>query len=813
MPRYAEVLPCPGRQLDAAFTYALPVALRTAARPGLQVLVPFGAHTVPGLLVEIHDRPPPRPIKEVLQLCPEAPGLDPASLQVARWMADYYWCSLGAALRCFLPEGTAWTVKGEFRLTPAGAAAAPASLVGEHPEAARALRALLGADGSLRLDTLAALMGEAAPRAAAWLRRRELAVLQYRLDPPPVRTRREQVVAPALPPEDLLARAEALPPRLARRAVLLRYLAACPEPLPPSRLAAQAGVGPAVVSALVKEGLLVASTRPVRRRPWAEVAPLSAPVERLMGEQRAALAAILAACGSGSHRVFLLHGTTASGKSEVFFRAAAWVVAQGGQVIVLVPEISLSAQLLALLQGRFGDRVALLHSALSPGERFDEWQRIQRAEAQVVIGARSAVFAPCPHLGLVVVDEEHDDSYQQDHDPRYHARQVAIQRAHYQGVPVVLSSATPALESYYAAQQGRYHLLTMKERVDSRPLPRAIAVDLRRSPAHRSIFTPPLTMAAKQALDRGEQVILFLNRRGFANFLLCVACGHVPRCPDCDLSYTYHQHDRTLRCHHCGRLAAPPDACPGCGGVNIAFSGFGTERVEQELERILPGTTHTRMDRDTTARKGSHARIVDQFRRQAAQVLIGTQMVAKGFDFPGVTLVGVLCADASLRLPDYRAGERTFQLLTQVSGRAGRGAAPGLVVVQTYDPEHYAIRAALTADFDAFYHQELASRREHGFPPFASLVRLLTTGEDGAQVEKLMQELASSLERERPERGRLLGPSPAPLARLANRHRWHLLALAPDHDQLAAWLRRAGVTPGRRGGVSLVVNFDPVDTM
>lgn len=812
MARYAEILPYPGREVDRAFTYALPAELRDIVQPGMQVLVPFGPRTVPGLVVELHDRPPEIAVKPVERALPEAPAVRPLALEMARWMAAQYWSPLGAALRCWLPEGGAWVVKGHLALTPDGLAATPAAVSSEHAEAGRALRLLLSADGRLALTALDRALGEkAAGRAVAWLRRRGLADTVYAPDPPAVASRLEQVVKPAHPPADLLAEAARIPARQAPRAALLRFLAEHPDPRPPAELAARAGVSRAVVSSLLKAGWLLAAERPVRRRPWGEP-PIVADIERLTEGQRAALAAILAACGAGQAPVFLLHGVTASGKTEVFLRAAEWVVSQGRQVIVLVPEISLSSQALAMLQGRFGDQVAILHSALSAGERHDEWRRLESSEARVVVGARSAVFAPCRQVGLIVVDEEHESSYKQDHDPRYHAREVALELGRRHGAPVVLSSATPSLESYQAALEGRYRLLPLPERVDGRALPTTTVVDLRQARS-RAVFSPLLTLGIKQATDQGQQVILFLNQRGYASFLLCADCGFVPRCPGCDISFTYHLTDRLLRCHHCGATAPPPVTCPSCGGRQVAFAGFGTERVEEELDRLLPGLRHARLDRDTAARKGAHARIVGGFRRQDTQVLIGTQMVAKGLDFPGVTLVGVLCADTALRLPDFRAGERTFQILTQVSGRAGRGEVPGQVIIQTFDPDHYAIQAAVAGDYHAFFEQEAAERRAQGFPPFAHMARLLVTGEDEPAVEKLAHDLAAALPPLAPPGGRVLGPAPAPLARLGSRYRWHLLVLAPTRNELLSWLQAAGVTPGRQQGASLVVDFDPVDTL
>jgi len=813
VPRYADILPFPGRDPDRAFTYQVPLPLRDRVRPGVQVLVPFSGRPVPGLVVEMHDREPERELLPVSQVFPEAPALPPVAPALAAWMAEQYWCTLGQAMRCFLPEGGTWQVQPRVAITSRGLAASVATLAAEHAEAGRAIRLVLEHDGTLPLSRLQRVLGEdAAGRAVAWLRDRGLVEIAYTADPPAVRTRTERQVSSPLPSAALLALANRLPARQASRATLLRYLADHPEPQAASRLAEQAGVSTSVVGTLLRQGVLQERIVQVRRRPWEFVTPDRRPPVELTAGQRQALAAILGGCQGGAPRVFLLHGVTASGKTEVYLRAAEWVIAQERQAIILVPEISLSAQTLAIFAGRFGQRVALLHSALTAGERYDEWQRVMRGEAQVIVGARSALFAPCPRLGLIVLDEEHEPSYKQEHVPAYHAREVAIARARLEGAAVVLGSATPALESYHAAREGRYTLLEMPERVDGRPQPEAALVDLRAAGRQR-IFTPRLLLAMKQACDRGEQVMLFVNRRGYANFMLCPACGHVPTCPACDLAYTFHLQGGMLRCHHCGRSDRPAETCPRCGGREVDFAGFGTERVEQDLARVMPGASARRMDRDTTSAKGSHARILQAFRTGEAQVLIGTQMIAKGLDFPSVTVVGVLCADTSLRLPDLRAGERTFQLLTQVAGRTGRGEKPGLVVVQTYDPEHYAVQAALRADYRAFYEQELASRREHGFPPFARMCRLLLTGTEENAVAKQAGMLAGTLERARAQGDRLLGPSPAPLARIAGRSRWHLLLLSPTREGLGEWLRRGEIRPGAHAGIRVSLDFDPISTM
>jgi primosomal protein N' (replication factor Y) len=415
-------------------------------------------------------------------------------------------------------------------------------------------------------------------------------------------------------------------------------------------------------------------------------------------------------------------------------------------------------------------------------------------------------------LGLIVVDEEHESSYKQEQAPRYHGREVALKRCELSGCPVVLASATPSLESYYGAEQGRHVLLRLPSRIDERPLPRVRTVDMRGGSRRPAILSTPLRQAIAQRLQQGEQVILFLNRRGYATFLLCPVCGEGLRCPDCGVALKFHREAKQLRCHHCGRGSAPPDVCAKCGGHQIHFSGFGTERVERELRAVFPNARPGRMDRDTTARKGAHVRIVGQFRAAETNVLIGTQMVAKGFDFPGVTLVGVVAADTSLNLPDFRAAERTFQLLTQVSGRSGRGEREGEVVVQTYQPEHYAVATAARQDYEAFYQREIESRRELGYPPLSQLVNLLVSAEAEAEAARASEALATALREAAADRVEVLGPAPAPLSRLRGRFRWHVLVRGPQ-GEVQRVVREALERAGDLGPGALAVDVDPVSLM
>jgi primosomal protein N' (replication factor Y) len=606
----------------------------------------------------------------------------------------------------------------------------------------------------------------------------------------------------------------ATPPPPARRAQARAYAALAEQPgLTRGELAERAGCGPEAVRALLAGGLAEVRQVAVRRDPFAAEAGSLPPEPRPASPTQAqadALAAILPAVRAPRHEAFLLHGVTGSGKTEVYLQAIAAALEAGRRAICLVPEIALTPQTAARFRDRFGERVAVLHSGLGDGERHDEWWRIRRGEVGVVVGARSAVFAPVPELGLIVVDEEHEGTYKQDEVPRYHAREVALHRAAALGIPAILGSATPALESVAAARDGRLRRLELPARVLGRPLPEVRVIDMRAEmeAGNRSVLSRELHAALAQRLDRGEQALLFLNRRGYATFVLCRSCGYVARCPRCAVSLGYHAAEGRLRCHYCGYTRRPPTVCPRCSSHYIRYFGSGTERVEGAVREAFPQARVLRMDIDTTSTKGAHARMYGQFRRGEADVLIGTQMVAKGWDIAGVTLVGVVSADTALNLPDFRSAERTFQLLCQVAGRAGRGDIPGEVLIQTYSPEHPAIQAATAQDSAAFAAAELAARQAAGWPPASQLVRVVVAGPDGPEVAALAQAVARGL---RGEPGvEVLGPSEAPLALLRGQHRWHLALRGPEAAALRGAAAHAQELAARvRGRARISVDVDP----
>jgi primosomal protein N' (replication factor Y) len=512
----------------------------------------------------------------------------------------------------------------------------------------------------------------------------------------------------------------------------------------------------------------------------------------------------------------LLYGVTGSGKSEVYLQAIAHVLEQGRGAIVLVPEIALTPQTVQRFAGRFGDRIAVLHSALGDGERFDEWQRIRKGEARVVVGPRSAVFAPVEHLGLIVVDEEHEPSYKQDEVPRYHARDVAVMRGHLERCAVVLGSATPALESWCNVQRGKYALARLPRRADAAAMPSVQVVDMRIEQArsgHVQVFSQPLLDAIRQRLERGEQTMLFLNRRGYATSLICPACGHVATCGACNVAFTYHRVDDCLRCHLCGAWERPAPACPSCHDPKFRYAGFGTQRIEQIIASCFPRARVARMDADSTSRKFSHDDILGAFRSGRTDILIGTQMIAKGLHFPNVTLVGIVLADSSLHLPDFRAGERTFQLLAQVAGRTGRGATAGEVVIQTYTPEHPAVTAACTENFEAFAGGELPVRQQFGYPPYAHLACLTLRGDDEARTAFTAETLARRLQADMGSGVDVSESCPAPLAKVKNHYRYQVILRAPTARAVITPLR--AVLRGERlpDGVQLAVDIDAVSLL
>ena len=606
------------------------------------------------------------------------------------------------------------------------------------------------------------------------------------------------------------------------------------RPLEVGQLARLAKCGPGVVASLVKKRLLRKFTERVEseaggqheRAAEADDVPVSpsAAIE-LNADQRAVWAKLDPVLHAGGFHAFLLHGVTGSGKTEIYLKAIEEVVKQGKEAIVLVPEISLTPQTIERFSGRCGT-VAVLHSHLTDAERGAYWRRVATGHVQVVVGARSAVFAPTRKLGLIVIDEEHETSFKQEATPRYHARDVAVMRARLEDIPIVMGTATPSLESWANAARGAYTLLEMPHRVADRPLPPVQIVDLRHEPKPQGkpgAISPTLEAAMRQTLKAKGQIILLLNRRGFSTHVHCPACGHVAQCAHCDLALTFHRTKAALVCHYCGWETAPYTKCPGCGQVAIRYQGLGTEKLHAEIEEKFPGSVCQRMDSDTMSKPGSHQRVLDAFRDGLVQILMGTQMIAKGLDFPNVTLVGVVNADVGLHLPDFRSAERTFQLLAQVAGRAGRGEKGGRVLVQTYTPEHPCITLAATHDYATFAAQELVHRKQHKYPPYERMARLIVRSEKEEAANAFAETLAGAFQSAlathaktadgKPAPVRLLGPAECPVFRLKNYYRFHFQVQADSSGVLHDVLRAALASARPPSGVEFQVDIDPYSMM
>jgi len=635
--------------------------------------------------------------------------------------------------------------------------------------------------------------------------------------------RKVQVARLLLEPAEAEEAAQRLFERSPAQSRALRTLALMGGKATVRELKAAAQVSRASVKALQGKGLLelgrevVEAEDPLSAHAGAD-APLQAPYV-LTDEQQRAYELIVSRFRRGRFDVVLLHGVTSSGKTEVYLQAIAQVVAAGRQAIVLVPEISLTPQTVRHFRSRFR-RLAVLHSRLTESQRRRYWHQIRAGEADVVVGARSAIFAPVPALGLLVIDEEHENSFKQEEVPRYHARDVGIMRARLDGALVVLGSATPSLESYHNSRTGRYTGIRLRRRIGDRPMPPVEIVDMRQEWAGRGrvrVISRRLELCIAESLARGQQVILFINRRGYAPFIRCPRCGYVLKCPRCEITLNFHARVNVVMCHYCGLERRPPGRCPECGlEGGMRFAGIGTERVEGAVRELFPEARALRMDSDTMKTRHAHERALEEFRAGRAQVLVGTQMIAKGLDFPNVTTVGVVNADVVLHLPDFRSRERTFQLLAQVAGRTGRGAAGGRVIVQTFMPSDPSIRAAARHDYERFAEAELEARRRLGYPPFGRMARILCRGLKPGPVERYMTELAAELRRLCDEMGdgsHVLGPAPAPVARIRRRHRWHVLIKSPTARSLHRLLEQVEGLLRGPSGAKVLVDVDPMSML
>ncbi len=820
--RFVDVaVPLP---VSGTFTYSVPEPLHDAVLPGLRVLVPFGRRKVTGFVVGVTDVTDVEHVRPIVDVIDVEPLVDETMLALTRWIADYYLASWGEVLRTALPPGINMESRRFVRITPAGREALEADDPAISEPGRRILEALVDRDeASLGIVHREAGIPRRANAEVVALRGEGLIEIVERVRAPRVDAVTEGAARLAVEATVALAEAETLEKRAPRQAGALRELAAAEEmTLSTAELAAR-GFAAGVCARLVERGLVERFERPRDR--------LSTGLEgwdlreegALTPEQSRALELIRSRLDASGFGVVLLHGVTGSGKTRVYVEAVQAARAEGRGAIVLVPEIALTPQMVQRLRAEFGDEVAVVHSGLSLGERYDTWRAVRDGRLNVVVGPRSAVFAPVRNLGVIVVDEEHEGTYKQGESPRYHARDVAAMRAKIEGAVVILGTATPSLESYLNARDGKYDLVELPERIDSGPLPEVSVVDMRETTPVDSegAFSAELRDAVQRTLDGGHQVILFLNRRGYASFIQCMDCGHAERCVDCNVSMTYHSTDRSMRCHYCGRTGRAPDRCPECDSPNLRYGAPGTQRVEMAVRELFPDAAVERMDQDTTGRHGSHWRILKDFAERRTDILLGTQMIAKGLDFPGVGLVGVVAADVGLNLPDFRSGERTFQLLTQVAGRTGRGGERGEVIVQTYLPDHYTIALARAQAFAPFFERETEERKGLGlgYPPFTRLVSIIVRGRDEQAVMKSAARLAEFLDRgagqmedPAPE---VLGPAPAPLERIKGVYRWQILVRGRGGTAraLVAGALAQERALGLPAAVRLAVDVDPMDLL
>ncbi|MDQ3474522.1 MAG: primosomal protein N', partial [Acidobacteriota bacterium] len=787
VPLYAKVaVPL---HVSQTFTYRLPETARELAHVGSRVLVPLGRSAVTAFIVELlpdlssHQTLTDTDIRSVEKVLDPTPLITPEVLEITRWVSEYYGSPWGEILKAALPPGINPKSEQLFALTPQGIARID-ELESEDTAEARVLRALANA-GELDLEALIKLVRKReAPRTTKELQTQGLIATQLRSATAAARARTQRIVRLRRVP--LADQVGSRKVTAAQQRVLDALMNQEIIPLP--ELLRVAGVSISAVNTLIKHGCLEMAEEKVRRDPLARATLPRVDEYTLTGAQDEVLSQIEPQLRSGAYAAFLLHGVTGSGKTEVYMRAMRTCLELGRAAMMLVPEIALTPVFSRRLRSNFGDQVAIFHSSLSKGERFDEWMRVKTGDARIVIGTRSGVFAPIANLGLVIVDEEHESTYRQQDSPRYNGRDTAIVRAQKEDAVVILGSATPSLESFHNSQTGKYQYLQLPSRIGDRPLASARIVDMREVFARHKkpqVFSEELLEAIEATQKRGEQSIILLNRRGYSSFVLCRSCGETIQCPNCDVTLTYHRSERVIVCHYCNHRAPAPEECPACSGKYIYYVGEGTEQIEAMLSKLFPTLRIARIDRDTASRRGAFEKSIFDFSAGKIDMLVGTQMLAKGHDFPNVTLVGVVSVDAGLALPDFRAAERTFQLITQVAGRAGRGERPGRVLIQTYHPNHYALRHASAQDYSGFYREENRHRENHGYPPFVSLASLLLHGAALGKVRVDALELRKELDLANQERScRILGPAPAPLARLKGEHRIQLLVKSRSRRQL-----------------------------
>ncbi len=784
--------------VDRPFDYQVPLEWVNVIELGCRVKVPFGPRNVLGFIVGLKKETdvPLNKLKAITQILDMEPVLTEEMLLMAKWLKNNTICYEIDALQVMLPSALRAKYEKIIKLQQSQSLPEEVQYIfGKRQQAnfkefERAgllpLLKQLVAESIVSIENVVKQQGNV----------KEIRMVQITED--------QQLVEQALEQSK----------RAVKQRLLLQWMCQhLGEILSPQHICEETGVSISVLEAVIEKGAAQFIQEEVFRDPFTKKVSRTQALQ-LTEEQRGALQAITTAIEQQQAQTFLLHGVTGSGKTEVYLQAIQKVLDEGKEAIMLVPEISLTPQMTERFRSRFGEMVAVMHSGLSVGEKYDEWRKIQQGKVKVVVGARSAIFAPFTNIGLIILDEEHESTYKQEDSPRYHARDVAIWRSEFYKCPIILGSATPALESFARAKKGVYTLLSLTQRALHQALPTVFIADMREElrQGNRSMFSESLAEAIRIRLEKKEQMVLFLNRRGYSSFVLCRDCGTVVQCPNCDISLTYHRTTEKLKCHYCGYEESVPKICPQCQSDHIRYFGTGTQKVEEELFKLFPEARVLRMDVDTTKHKGAHEEILDTFGAGQADILLGTQMIAKGLDFPNITLVGVLSADTSLHLPDYRAAERTFQLLTQVSGRAGRHDKPGEVIIQTYTPEHYAIELAKTQEYEPFYEREMFLRRRSSYPPYYFVALIQLSHEDVMMAAEYAGRVADWLRGNLSNQVAIIGPTTASIARLQNRYRYQCLIkykiepnLIPVLQRLLAMYRAEWI----KQGILMTVDLDP----
>jgi primosomal protein N' (replication factor Y) len=792
---------------EKVFTYSVPEELENDVLVGKRVLVPFGKRKMTGYILEVADDSEWDDTKDILEILDRDPLFSEKDLLFYRWMSDYYMHPLGKSLKSILPSGidvesNSWLSlgndKAERKLTLTQQDII--EIIGAYPSGL-SIRTLKKAIKKNNIyDDVRILQGL------------NIITVEDRLKKPDVKTKMEKCfsLTDDYPFEVKLTE---------KQQEIVDFLKESGESSL-SLLCETFRHAPSTTRSLRKKGVIKSSSREVYRKPT-EISSIGTTNEAKMltDEQKTALDDIMQGLLSGMYMPYLLHGVTGSGKTEVYFSAIEEVLKLNGSVILLVPEIALTPQLLSRVKEKFGDKdIAVLHSGISQSQKYDEWRRIQKGEAKIVVGVRSAIFAPVYNLRLIIVDEEHDTSYKQDDRITYNARNLALVRAMLNSVTVILGSATPGIQTYYNTRERNFRYLRLTKRIDNRPLPRVDIIDMkeeRTSAGSVPIVSRSLKEAMKETLHSGKQTLLFLNRRGYTTFLYCLDCGYIFKCLNCSVSMTHHIDDSTLRCHYCNYTIKAPPICPECRGHRINSYGVGTEKVEGEIKSLFPEARVERMDSDTTQKRGSYVRILKELGRGNIDILIGTQMITKGHDYPNVTLVGVLSADTSLNIPDFRAAERTFQVLTQVSGRGGRGDTPGRVIVQTFNPDHYPIQRAREHDCLGFYADEISIRRELSYPPFSRMVNFRISSLRRESAMKCASKVASIARQlccngNMDNKVKIMGPAEAPIAKIKGRYRWHMLLMGENVSTLHR-LARDILANTKTTDSTVTVDVDPIN--